>query len=441
MQIVTASGCRTAKVKVAERGQDEADDIARVEAVREAIGPSGRIRVDANGGWEAGQAVRMLRRLAAFGLEYAEQPCASLDELAAGAPSVDVPVAADESIRRAEDPLRVRAAGAADIVVLKVQPLGGVRAALQVAEACGLPVVVSSAVDTSVGLAAGRGAGRRAARAAVRLRPGHHVAAVRRRHGRPADARPGRAAGPAAGRRPGPAGAAFEVDPGPWRDRRGGGGAVPRRGEPLGRDAGRAGRPAALVNPSTAFGRALCDELARCGLREVVLAPGSRSTPLAMALFDLERSGRLRLHVRLDERSASFTALGLARARRAAGGRAVHLRDGGGQLPPGGDRGRRVRRPAAGADGRPAARAHRHRRQPGDRPGQAVRQRGALVRPGRAARAAARDDRLLALAGRPGLGAGLGRRGRPARPGPPQPPAARPAHPRAPRRPGRAGLA
>ena len=97
----------------------------------------------------------MLRRLASFGLEYAEQPCATLDELAELRREVDIPIAADESIRRAEDPLRVRAAGAADIVVLKVQPLGGVRAALAVAEACGLPVVVSSAVDTSVGLAAG----------------------------------------------------------------------------------------------------------------------------------------------------------------------------------------------------------------------------------------------------------------------------------------------
>jgi len=155
MRIVAGSGCRTAKVKVAERGQDEAADIERVEAVREALGPAGRIRVDANGGWDAGQAARMLRRLAAFGLEYAEQPCATLDELAELRRHIDIPVAADESIRRAFDPLRVRAAGAADIVVLKVQPLGGVRAALQVAEACGLPVVVSSAVDTSVGLAAG----------------------------------------------------------------------------------------------------------------------------------------------------------------------------------------------------------------------------------------------------------------------------------------------
>jgi O-succinylbenzoate synthase len=153
--IVAGSGCRTAKVKVAEPGQSEADDIERVEAVRDALGPDGQIRVDANGGWQVAQAARMLRRLARFGLEYAEQPCATLDELAELRRRTDVPVAADESVRRAEDPLRVRAAGAADIVVLKVQPLGGVRAALRVAEACGLPVVVSSAVDTSVGLAAG----------------------------------------------------------------------------------------------------------------------------------------------------------------------------------------------------------------------------------------------------------------------------------------------
>jgi o-succinylbenzoate synthase len=155
IELVAASGCRTAKVKVAERGQAEGQDIERVEAVREALGPGGAIRVDANGGWEVGQAARMLRRLAAFGLEYAEQPCASLEELAELRRLIDIPVAADESIRKAEDPLRVRAADAADIVVLKVQPLGGVRAALQVAEACGLPVVVSSAVDTTVGLAAG----------------------------------------------------------------------------------------------------------------------------------------------------------------------------------------------------------------------------------------------------------------------------------------------
>jgi o-succinylbenzoate synthase len=126
-----------------------------VAAVREALGPAGRIRVDANGGWDVEQAARMLGKLAPFGLEYAEQPCATLAELARLRPLTDVPVAADESIRRAEDPLRVAAAGAADVVVLKAQPLGGVRAALRVAAACGLPAVVSSAVETSVGLAAG----------------------------------------------------------------------------------------------------------------------------------------------------------------------------------------------------------------------------------------------------------------------------------------------
>jgi O-succinylbenzoate synthase len=153
--LVKASGCRTAKVKVAERGQRDGDDLARVEAVRDALGPAGRLRVDVNGAWSVEHAVEMIKALRRFDLEYVEQPCATLDELALVRRRVDVPVAADESIRRAEDPLKVRAAGAADVAVLKVQPLGGVRAALRVAEACGLPVVVSSAVETSVGLAAG----------------------------------------------------------------------------------------------------------------------------------------------------------------------------------------------------------------------------------------------------------------------------------------------
>jgi O-succinylbenzoate synthase len=153
--LVAESGCRTAKVKVAEPGQSLADDVARVEAVRDALGPGGAIRVDANAAWDVSEAERALRELGRFGLEYAEQPCPTLDEMAELRRRVSVPVAADESIRRAEDPLAVRAAGAADIVVLKAQPLGGVRAALAVADACGLPVVVSSAVETSVGLAAG----------------------------------------------------------------------------------------------------------------------------------------------------------------------------------------------------------------------------------------------------------------------------------------------
>jgi O-succinylbenzoate synthase len=154
-RIVINSGCRTAKVKVAEPGQASSEDVLRVAAVREALGSSGKIRVDANGGWDVDQAASMLGRLAEYGLEYAEQPCASLDELAALRKRTNVLLAADESIRKASDPLAVRATGAADIVVLKVAPLGGVRQALRVAAGCGLPVVVSSAVESSVGLAAG----------------------------------------------------------------------------------------------------------------------------------------------------------------------------------------------------------------------------------------------------------------------------------------------
>ncbi|XVV02494.1 o-succinylbenzoate synthase [Actinosynnema sp. CA-248983] len=154
--ITARSGCRTAKVKVADHPESLAEDLARVEAVRDALGPDGAIRVDANGVWDVDTAVSHIRQLdkAAGGLEYVEQPCRTIEELAAVRRQVDVRIAADESIRRAEDPLRVAVAGAADIAVIKCTPLGGVRRALQVAEAAGLPCVVSSALETSVGLAA-----------------------------------------------------------------------------------------------------------------------------------------------------------------------------------------------------------------------------------------------------------------------------------------------
>src|SRR5690606_40885725 len=150
------SGCATAKVKVADHPDAQAEDMARVEAVRDALGPDGAIRVDANAAWDVDTAIARIRQLdrAAGGLEYVEQPCRSITELAAVRRRVDVPIAADESIRQADDPLAVAVAGAADIAVIKCTPLGGVRRALQVAEACGLPCVVSSALETSVGLAA-----------------------------------------------------------------------------------------------------------------------------------------------------------------------------------------------------------------------------------------------------------------------------------------------
>lgn len=155
-RIVRDAACSTAKVKVAEPGQSLADDLDRVAAVRDALGPRGRIRVDANGAWTVEEAVEAIVRLhRTAGLEYVEQPCATVEELAVVRRRVAPPIAADESIRRAEDPYRVAALDAADIAVLKVQPLGGVRACLEIAERIGLPVVVSSAVETSVGLTAG----------------------------------------------------------------------------------------------------------------------------------------------------------------------------------------------------------------------------------------------------------------------------------------------
>jgi o-succinylbenzoate synthase len=166
-ELVAASGgCRTAKVKVAQRGPDGTlepldAEVARLEAVRDALGPGGRVRVDANGAWEPEEALRRLPHLdrAAGGLEYVEQPCPDVAGLVAvrrgQRGDTAVPVAADESIRRAEDPLAVVRADAADVVVLKVQPLGGVRACLDLAEQVRLPVVVSSALESSVGIAAG----------------------------------------------------------------------------------------------------------------------------------------------------------------------------------------------------------------------------------------------------------------------------------------------
>ncbi len=151
-------GCRTAKVKVAAADQSLADDIARVRAVRGSLGDEGRIRVDANGLWGVDEAERAIHALAEFDLEYVEQPCGSIGELVelrARIRHLGIPIAADESVRRAEDPLTVARAGAADLLVIKAQPLGGITRALAIAAEAGLPVVVSSALESSVGLAMG----------------------------------------------------------------------------------------------------------------------------------------------------------------------------------------------------------------------------------------------------------------------------------------------
>ena len=156
-------GAGTAKVKVAEPGQTLDDDIARVAATREVIG---RVRVDANGGWSVDEAITALRAIG--DVEYAEQPCRTVEELAQVRRAVEVPIAADESIRKADDPLRVVAADAADVAVVKVAPLGGMRATLELADTLGLDVVVWGGLHSAVGRGPGVAGGPR--------RPPQHLA-------------------------------------------------------------------------------------------------------------------------------------------------------------------------------------------------------------------------------------------------------------------------
>jgi O-succinylbenzoate synthase len=153
--MVVASGCRTAKVKVADPGQSWQEDDDRVAAVRDALGPEGRVRIDVNAAWDLETAITRITHLERHRLEYVEQPVRSLEDMIELRRRVPVRIAADESVRMAPDPLEVAERGAADILVLKVQPLGGVERALGLAQRAGLPAVVSSALETSVGIAAG----------------------------------------------------------------------------------------------------------------------------------------------------------------------------------------------------------------------------------------------------------------------------------------------
>lgn len=141
------------KVKVGRLRPD--DEVNRIARVRDLIGPTVGLRVDANGAWDVETAVATLTRLARYDLEFAEQPVASLGDLRAVRRRVTVPIAADECVRSVADARQLHATDAADVLVLKVQPLGGVRAALAIADAAGVPAVVSSMYETSIGLAAG----------------------------------------------------------------------------------------------------------------------------------------------------------------------------------------------------------------------------------------------------------------------------------------------
>ncbi|MDH2455723.1 o-succinylbenzoate synthase [Corynebacterium bovis] len=166
-------GCRTVKVKVAEKGQTLDDDVARVNAVRSVMEEAvrrgdveghPRVRVDANGGWTVDEALAAAEALTQTGpVDYLEQPCRTAAELAGVRRGLMrrglfVRVAADELIRRAEDPLAVVRAGACDVAVVKAAPLGGVDRVLEVAEevaAYGVAVTVSSALESAVGIGAG----------------------------------------------------------------------------------------------------------------------------------------------------------------------------------------------------------------------------------------------------------------------------------------------
>ncbi len=381
--MVSASSCTTAKVKVAEPGQSLADDIARVEAVRDALGPTGQIRVDANAAWSLDEAVTALTELSRFTLEYAEQPVASLTDMAILRRRVDVKLAADESVRNAEDPLRIAGLEAADIVVLKVQPLGGVRACLAVADACGLPVVVSSAIETSVGIAAGLAL----AGALPELPYACGLATVALLDGDVCSDSLVAVDGTLPVSLSAPEPDLIAKVPRRRRDRR-------LVGAPPRRRPGRARCP--LRTPARrAFSLVLVDQLASYGVRHAVVAPGSRSTPIALALIE---HPQVAVHVRIDERSAAYLALGIAKA----SGEIVPVLCTSGTasvvLPRRGHGGRPLMHPAARAHRRPAARAPRDRRQPDRRAARTVWQRGAMGAPTSACRTPAR------MPSRPGVG-------------------------------------
>lgn len=148
-RVALESGCATIKVKVGD-----ALSVDRVAAVRAACGSHVRIRLDANGAWDVETAVLMLRVLRAHDIELIEDPVASLEDLAAVRRRTSVTVAAESSIRTVDDAHRLRSLDAADVIVIKPQRVGGVRAALDAAEAGRVPAIASSALETSVGLAA-----------------------------------------------------------------------------------------------------------------------------------------------------------------------------------------------------------------------------------------------------------------------------------------------
>ena len=308
-RVKASGGCATAKIKVAEPGVSVGRDCARIAAVadalRETVGGQAMIRLDANGAWEVDEAREAIPAMAAAAgvvpIEYVEQPCLTVDELAQVRRSVDVPIAADESIRRAEDPLEVARKEAADVVIIKVAPLGGVRAALKVARKSGLGVVVSSALETSVGLSVGvaaaaavPGVPRAAGLATSSLLVGDVTQPLIPERGRLPVGR-------------------LEPDQELIDRTPVDGDLVSRWGMRLEGMAEhlRVGSRQAGRMPSVDTASAILSSLDALGVTHVLYCPGSRSAPFAYALEAGSFGGDARPI--LDERGAGFAAVGLAR--------------------------------------------------------------------------------------------------------------------------------
>ena len=150
---------RTIKIKVAEQGQGLDQDLARIAQAHKSF-PDSSLRLDANGNYSVTQAMTVIKAISQLPVEYFEQPVATIKELVElreqiSTAGIQMKIAADESIRKQSDPLEVALAGAADIAVLKVQPLGGITRSLKIASESGLATVVSSALETSIGIAHG----------------------------------------------------------------------------------------------------------------------------------------------------------------------------------------------------------------------------------------------------------------------------------------------
>lgn len=153
--LVKESGAKTAKVKVGDPGSSLDEDEERLDAVVDALGPAGRVRIDVNAGWSLEEATKALDRLSRFEFEYVEQPVATIPEMIELRNRTGIRLAADELIRLSPDPVKAIEQGACDVVVIKVQPMGGVARVLDLVARVNLPVVVSSALETSVGMYSG----------------------------------------------------------------------------------------------------------------------------------------------------------------------------------------------------------------------------------------------------------------------------------------------